>query len=353
MHPIKTRSTRIVLAVDVGGTNTSCAVVEARDGALSVRFERRYSTKAEPSLEAPLGRFVAEASAAGAPSPELLCVSGAGPVVGRSITLTNAPWGIDGAALERRFELPTTVINDFSAIAWGVLLLDPKDGSELARLGDPDTSAAPPELDPEGPVVVIGAGTGLGFGFALRDGTTRVYPSEGGHVCLPVYDDESRAFSRWLEDKYGYAAGAEAGVSGQGIGNIFSFMASLERTPSPRVRSILEFAEDSRPALVAEAAAAGDALCARAMRMFVRLYARVASDAAATFLPTGGIYLAGGVAAKNLRWFTDDGLFMRTFISAYRDHIRAIASRTPVYVVMNYSISIFGAANAAVHLEGR
>jgi len=89
------------------------------------------------------------------------------------------------------------------------------------------------------------------------------------------------------------------------------------------------------------------------MDMFVRLYARVACDAAAVFLPTGGVYLAGGVAAKNLSRFTEGDRFMRTFGMAYREHVRDIAARTPVFVVKDYAISIYGAANAALHMARR
>lgn len=349
MHKPTHTNGATVLAVDVGGTNTSCAIVETGGAAFVKRFERRYSTRSEPSLLEPLGRFMAEARSQGAPVPELLCVSGAGPVTGRSITLTNAPWGIDGDEIEARFGLPSFVINDFSAIAWGVLLLDPNDPEELVQLPSPDGSLVEPTA--AGPAVIIGAGTGLGFGFVLSDESgTSVYPSEGGHVGLPVYDDESRAFSRWLESRYGFAPGAEAGVSGQGIGNIFSFLASRESHPSALARAALESREEDRPALISSGAEAGDQLCARAMDMFVRLYARVACDAAAMFLPTAGIYLAGGIAAKNLARFTEGHRFMRSFGMAYREHIRMIAARTPVLIVKDYAISIYGAANAAVHL---
>jgi glucokinase len=351
MQPSGNSGPITVLAVDVGGTNTSCAIVSAGGSTIEKRFERRYATKSEPSLPAPLSRFIEEAKASRAPEPQVLCVSGAGPVNGRSITLTNATWGIDGAELEQRFGLPTLVINDFSAIAWGILLLDRNNPEELVQLPAPDGTLAAPSED--GPIVVIGAGTGLGFGYILRDGGVRVYPSEGGHVSLPVFDEESREFSRWLESRYGFAAGAEAGVSGQGIGHIFMFMAGKDPEPTAAVRSILGEVEHERPAMIAEAAAAGDPLCVRAMRMFVRLYARVASDASAVFMPTGGIYLAGGVAAKNLRYFTEASCFMESFGKAYRDHIKSIAARTPVFVVKDYAISIYGAANAAIHYLGQ
>ncbi|MBU1079617.1 MAG: glucokinase, partial [Spirochaetes bacterium] len=255
-----------------------------------------------------------------------------------------------GDGLESRFGLPAYVINDFSAIAWGILLLDPEDPAELVQLASPDGALAVP--DPSGPVVVIGAGTGLGFGYALRDGpATRVYPSEGGHACLPVYDDLTRDFSRWLERSYGFAAGAEAGVSGQGIANIFAFLTEREAEIPASAKAIRSLRDEERPAAIAGAAEAGDPLCERAMDMFVRLYARVAADAAATFLPSGGVYLAGGIAAKNLGRFAEGDRFMRSFLLGYREHVRAIAARTPVFVVKDYAISIYGAANAAISLS--
>lgn len=352
MHTVPDKPDTTILAVDVGGTNISCAIVEFRSGRFAKCFERRYGTRSEPSLLVPLGRFIDEAQAAGVSRPHLLCVSGAGPVVGRSIKLTNAPWGIDGAELEERFGLEAFVINDFSAIAWGVMLLDPDNADELVPLANPGGRPIAP--DREGPMVVLGAGTGLGFGFVMRDdGVIRVYPSEGGHISLPVYDDETRALSRWLEGEYGFAAGVEAGVSGQGIGHIFEFLATRESRPTVAVRTIREAVEQDRPAMVAKAAAEGDALCLHAMDIFVRLYARFASDAAAMFLPSGGVYLAGGIAAKNIHFFVDGNRFMDSFGKGYREHVRDIAARTPVFIVKDYDISIYGAANAALHLAQR
>lgn len=335
----------IILAADVGGTNASVALVGRHGSDYEKLFERRYSTKAEPSLEEPLSRFLAEAKAAGQPVPQLLCVSGAGPVKDGAIKLTNAPWGIDRRSLESRFGLPSFVINDFSAIAWGLLLLDPANPAELLPLPKPDGALA--EASPDGVVAVLGAGTGLGFGFVTREGDRpRVYPSEGGHIGLPVYDDDTRALSRALAGRYGFAVGAEAAVSGPGIGNVFRHLASLKADPGPALRSILDAPEAEWPALVA-AAADSEPVCAKTMDMFVRLYARVAADMASAFLPSGGIYLAGGIAAKNERWFTEGSRFMDSFLKGYREHVRAIAARTPVYIVRDYAISIYGAAHAA------
>ena len=82
----------------------------------------------------------------------------------------------------------------------------------------------------------------------------------------------------------------------------------------------------------------------------MRLYARVCADLSAAFIPSGGLYLAGGIAAKNEGLFLGDQRFMASFEGSYREHIRAILGRVPVMIVKDYAISLYGAANAALWL---
>jgi glucokinase len=343
----------VVLAGDVGGTNTNLALIGKKGGTFTIVFDRHYRTKEEPSLLEPLGRFLEEAKGAapGLP-PELCCVSGAGPVVDQRIKLTNAPWGMDAREIESAFSIPTKLVNDFTAISYGVLLLDPSNPEQITRVPHGDGSFPTPQAG--GVKAIVGAGTGLGVGFVARvRDRVEAFPSEGGHITLPAYDEETRGFQRWLEGRYGFVPGAEAGVSGQGIAQLAAYLleeaaASGERL-GPEASAVLAAPEAERPALVA-AGAATDPLCARAMELFVRLYARVAADLSSTFLPSGGLYLAGGIASKNEALFLRSGLFMSSYERSYLPHIRAILARTPVMIVKDYSISLYGAANAAVQL---
>lgn len=343
----------VVLAGDVGGTNTNLALIGKKGGTFSTLIEGHYSTKNETSFLGPLGRFLEEARAR-VPGfrPDLACVSGAGPVEGGRIRLTNAPWDIDAQAISREFGLRTFLINDFTAVSYGVLLLDPADETQLRPLAGRNTP--PPEPLPGGVKAVLGAGTGLGVGYIVRVGDrTAAFPSEGGHVSLPVFDEETRDFSRWLEDRYGFPPGAEAGVSGQGIGNLFAFLAEREasagRALSGSDAAVLALPEAERPARIA-AASRESSLCGRSLDIFVHLYARCAADTAAAFLPYGGLYLAGGIASKNEEWFLEGFRFMDMFLKSYRSHIRGILARVPVYIVKDYGISLYGAANAAASL---
>lgn len=343
----------LILAGDIGGTNVNLALIGMKAGTFTVLMDRHYRTKEEPSLIEPLGRFLEEAARERLGlKPELCCVSGAGPVVDGRIALTNAPWAIEAKAIEAAFSIPTTLINDFTAVSYGVLLLDPADPAQVTRLPHCDGSTPAPR---PGLRLVVGAGTGLGVGFVVKiHNRIEALPSEGGHVTLPVYDEESRGFQRWLEARYGFTPGAEAGVSGQGIGNVFAYLAEREaaagKKASAAAKAILDAPTAERPAMVAQAAGS-DPLCAASMDMFVKLYARVAADHVASFLPPGGVFLAGGIPAKNEERFLEGNRFMAMFEKSYATHIRSILAKTPVMIVKDYSISLYGAANAAVELS--
>ncbi len=346
MESASTLYERVVLAGDVGGTNTNLALIGKKGGNFTVIFDRHYRTKEEKSLVEPTERFLAEAlSEIPGLRPDICCISGAGAVVGRTIGLTNAPWCIDGSVLERAIGIPVSVINDFTAISYGILLLDSGKPGQITRLPHPDGSFPHPE---KGVTAILGAGTGLGVAYVIHtDERDIVMASEGGHVTLPVYDETTRRFQSWLESRYGFTPGAEAGISGQGIANLFEFFAISEGDPGPIALRILEAPFAERPALVASFADR-DSACSAAMDAFVKLYARKAADLAATFLPSGGIYLAGGIASKNEKWFLGENRFMSMFERSYTPHIQRILAKTPVMIVKDYSISLYGAANAAV-----
>jgi glucokinase len=268
-------------------------------------------------------------------------------VAGKRIVLTNAPWDIDGAALEAELGIGVSLVNDFTAVAYGMMLLDPEDPRQLLPLPHGDGSTPAPA--PLGTALLAGAGTGLGVGFVTRDqGEPRVHPSEGGHIGLPVTSEETLQLWRHLQARYPGPPGAEAAVSGPGIASIFGFL--LETAPTTAAtEAILALPEAERPQAIAENVA--DPVCGRAMALFVELYARVCAELTAVFLPRGGLYLAGGIASKNAARFLEGGRFMATFERNYRAHLDAIARATPVFIVRDYAVSLYGAADAALRLH--
>ena len=331
-----------ILVADVGGTNLNLALLLPEGRRFQVLRKARFRTQEERSLIEPIRRFLAEDPFL---RPDRACLSGAGPVVDGRIHLTNAPWDIDGPALERALGIPVRVVNDFIALSAGTLQLDLADPAQVTPLPHGDGSV--PQPDPGGPILVIGAGTGLGVGFAVRTPAgAHAFPSEGGHIGLPVFDEDTLALWRHLAEGLPGPPGAEMAVSGPGLARIFRFLVDTRRTAcTPEGAAILDLPESVQPAAIS-ALAGSDPACGRAMAIFVDLYARVCADLGAAFLPSGGLFLAGGIVAKNAEHFLKERRFMARFERNYREHLDRLARATPVFLARDYDLSLHGAAQA-------
>lgn len=302
-----------ILAGDVGGTKTLLRSIE-ENGEISA--EERFESGAHASFDDVLRAFLRRV-----PGPaDAACFAVAGPVLGRRAEVTNLGWAMEEEALARAFGIPrVSLINDFSAVALGVPLLRDGDLLSLQR-GQRDGTA---------PAGVLGAGTGLGEAFLVHyQGGYHVVPTEGGHGDFAPQDEEQARLFLYLHARYGHVSW-ERLVSGMGLVNIFTFLGG---------------GEDATPADVAERAGNGDPRAVRAFEIFVDIYGAEAGNMALRLLARGGIFLAGGIAAKNLSWFTD-GRFMESF--RRKGRFRGVMETIPVDIIVNQQVGLIGAAHAA------
>ncbi|MFW5718537.1 MAG: glucokinase [Spirochaetota bacterium] len=337
----------MILVGDIGGTNTTLAAVEYTADRFEVKARERFATSELSGLEDALERF-RQRHADLCSRNELACFSVAGPVRNNVCRMTNVHFTIRGDEIRRQTGVPTHIINDFTAICYALPLLDTHEHIDTVTIAHPDGSRP----TSHGPVrAVVGAGTGLGTGYLIEDqGHYAAHPSEGGHSDFPATDELSMEFARFLRARFDVPPGVEQYVSGQGIANGFSFFLHTGRLDrDAEIERIGALPDTEKPGAIAGAASSHDGL-AEVMRLFVRLYAQYARNTAIFFLPTGGLYLAGGIAAKNESWFTGDDLFMRTFETNYNDRITPLLHETPVVLIKDYAVSLYGAAHAAVSL---
>ena len=73
----------------------------------------------------------------------------------------------------------------------------------------------------------------------------------------------------------------------------------------------------------------------------MKFYARAARNFALDTLARGGLYIAGGIAAKNRDSFSD---FMTEFVK--NEVYKELLSNIPIYLITNYDISLIGSAYA-------
>ena len=325
-----------LLAGDVGGTKVLLQYLEGADrGQHRVLLERRYQSALYPTFERLLTEFVA----LGVEKIDSACFAVAGPVIQDVAEITNLSWRMDCGKLQTEFGIPrVSLINDFYAVALGVPLLGEKDLVSLNR-GRRDRTA---------PIGVLGAGTGLGEAFVIPEGSQwRVVPTEGGHADFAPRGAEQRELMAALEARYGHVS-YERIVSGMGLVNIYTWLRdrSAGEAPTKSVESAGEV--ESLPARIAAGAREGDALARNTFDMFIDVYGAEAGNMALRLLARGGIFLAGGIAAKNVEHFTD-GRFMRAF--CHKGRFAAMLREISVDVIVNANVGLIGAASMAARAQ--
>lgn len=303
----------LVLCADIGGTKTLLGL--AQDG--SFVLDRRVANADFSDFTSLLGAFFAETGT----DPFLItggCLAVAGPIAddGRTATLTNLPWTIDVGALSARFGLPALrLANDFAAAAMGAVMSLPTQRFTLQD-GEPLTTA---------PSVVVGAGTGLGMAMVLPQGNSwRIVPGEGGHVAFSPADEQQMALWSFLRARHGRVTW-ERVVSGPGLSAIHEFVAGVELLPdeiSTRAMSDPDGPERS------------------SLDLFLAAYGAFAGDMALACLARGGVFLAGGIAARLLPVLQESGF--RSAFNAKAEHA-GIALRIPIHVAADPLLGLHGA----------
>jgi len=299
-----------LIAGDIGGTKTLLRLVDDDQ----VVTEQRYASGDYATFDAMLKQFVA---LAGAPV-DAACFAVAGPVLENRAEVTNLKWLIESAALQRDFTIKrVALINDFYAVALGVPLLRAEDRLVL-HAGSRAEHA---------PIAILGAGTGLGEAILAWDGQWNVVPSEGGHADFAPQNELQSRLMLSLIERYGHASW-ERVCSGMGLVNIYEFLGG----------------RGADPAKIAELCDEGDALATQTFEIFVDIYGAEAGNMALRILSRGGVFLAGGIAAKNSKHFTD-GRFMTAFLRKGR--FRELLEAMPVEIIVNEKVGLLGAAEMA------
>lgn len=350
----KNKEPSYILAGDIGGTNTSLALMEHIGGSFEMKSRQVYSTPKLKNLSQAIQR-AREAFGADVPgfNIQAACLSIAGPVVDNRCIPTNISWSLDGDEISREFGFPTLVINDFTAVCYGIPLLDVENPQEITALPHPDGHMPDQSeyLPGIGVQAVVGAGTGLGVGYLVEEqDRILALPAEGGHMDFAPFSDITRELQMFMYERNGAYPEPEMFISGIGIANIFHFMREKKGADSQVIRDI-ELLSDSEIPPAISANIDNDPVCREILELFVSMYARAAHNLSLAFIPKKGLFLAGGIAAKNKRVFLEDNRFMKLFLHNFQPSIRPVLASIPVYIVEDYKISLYGAANAYIQLN--
>src|SRR5213593_1643421 len=111
------RRQAMILAGDIGGTNTRLALFEIKDDRADLVVEQTFSSRAHKSLNEIVDAFLREHQL----PVERACFGVAGPVRAGTSKTSNLPWVVDASELATLFGIDSVgLINDVEANAYGL-----------------------------------------------------------------------------------------------------------------------------------------------------------------------------------------------------------------------------------------
>lgn len=318
---------RIILAGDIGGTKANMMLSRFEAGKMQTIKETRYVSKDYHSFTDILSNFL-EAQAI----PDSICFSVAGPVIEGNVKFTNLSWNINSDEISKQVGgRPVAIINDLEATAYGLAALKEDELSILYK-GSNDTP---------GNIAILAAGTGLGEAGLFFDGKQyHPFATEGGHSDFAPRNERDMDVLVFLLKRH-QRVSWERLLSGNGIYAIWQFLTEVEKKDTPAW--LLQQMENTDPApIISKAAMEGTCpVCIEAIEMFNRYLAIEAVNLILKLKATGGLYLAGGIAAKLISLIKPN-TWREEFSKSGR--MGQLLKEVSVYVVQNEKAPLLGAS---------
>jgi glucokinase len=314
----------LFLAGDIGGTNGHVALVRAADdrpGHIETLAYRVYQCAAFPSLADLLKTFIADEARVPVSHCVLAC---AGQVMGDEVANDNLAWPILPDTLRTTLGLTdVAVLNDFEALAYAI-------EGPLAASGR--HLCGPPARGP-GPSLVVGPGTGLGAAVYVPHAAGGiVLTTEAGQMDFAPHSVREREVLAWLAPEGGYVP-VEHIVSGPGLLTAYQALCALDGVAP---------ALTTPKAVTAAAAARGDRQAVDAVALFCEVLGSFTGNLAMTYLPTGGVFLAGGFLSSIFDMLKQSD-FEDRFL--HGRSVRGMLAEVPVWVTEHGCHGVQGAAH--------
>jgi glucokinase len=319
----------VILVGDIGGTRTRLAAYQTEGNRLDCAVEKTYESQEHAGLQEILVQFIRTEQI----PVHSACFGVAGPVRAGKSKISNLPWTIDSRELASQLKLDSVgLLNDLEAYAYGIDALESKDFVTLSEGLE----------DAEGNRAVISARTGLGVAGLYWDGFRHhPFACEGGHADFAPKDSLQIELLSYLQKKYGRIS-CERVLSGPGIRNIYDFLRDTKKAEEPpSLRDQISAAHDA-PALISKLAIEGkSALCEQTMALFASVFGAETGNCALRYMTTGGIFIAGIIAAKNVEKMKEPS-FLQAFLDKGR--MSSLLKDMPVKIVLNDDCGLIGAA---------
>jgi len=319
-----------VLGGDIGGTNTNLGVFGVKNKKPILLLSFHFKSKGLKSLDFAIKEVLKQVNI----KIKKACLSIAGVISsdGNSALMTNIRWVISKNALKKKTGLDYILSNDFEAVGYGINLLQKNSVKTIKKAAKVKKA----------PIVAIGAGTGLGKTILRFDDSVNSYVpmrSEGGLSDFPAQTPEEIELVNFVRKSKGIKASLsnEEVLSGRGLEIIYRLLRKKRTFKETKYTKEIAQAKD-KPILISKYRKLDNA-CKQTYHIFKKNYAKFARNCALDALPYGGVYIAGGIASRNI------DIFDREFVKIFEQHHRLshVLRKIPIFLIKDYNVGMLGA----------
>lgn len=327
----------VILAGDIGGTNTRLGLFTSDKGPDSPVAQKKYRSQDHNGLEEIIRSFLNEHQV----TVDRASFGVAGPIKRNRASITNLSWVIDGNNLCQEIGIPqVALLNDIEAMAYAIPNLD-ESMLEIIKPGIPVQECVK---------ALIAPGTGLGEVFLIWNGTRyRPHSSEGGHTEFGPRNNLEIELLSYMLERYEHVS-YEWVCSGIGIPNLYSFFKDTGRYPEPpSLAKLLSETEEKTPVIVNAALQEPEnhPICVAVLNLFTSILGAQAGNLAMTVSSFGGMYLGGGIPPR-IADYIRSPLFKEAFEDKGR--LKPMIADIPIYLVSHPNFALLGAACHALDI---
>ena len=344
-----------ILAGDIGGTNSRLTLlkISANEDDEQELIENKYFLSFNfQNVYELLTQFLKPYK--GTPNYPRYAVFGVpGPIKNNTVLqFTNViHWNsINGEELAKTMGIEKIVfLNDFVANGFGIQTKMKEDVDYVIINDKP--------IDPNGPKATLGPGTGLGVGYLTKKEGDKYYlvcGAEGSHSDFAPVNEQQFQYMLFLQKYYHVDhISTERATCGQAIIPIYKFFCQGKKDEIPPhdeelFKEVKGFEGTTNSdaqiqinnKIVSKGLNKECELCEKTLNFFMELYGQAAGNISLMYLPSGGLYLLGGLSVAFQHHIINTDIWKNAFKAKGR--LSSVLENTPVILIKVHDLGMRG-----------
>ena len=344
-----------ILAGDIGGTNSRLTLlkISANEDDEQELIENKYFLSFNfQNVYELLTQFLKPYK--GTPNYPRYAVFGVpGPIKNNTVLqFTNViHWNsINGEELAKTMGIEKIVfLNDFVANGFGIQTKMKEDVDYVIINDKP--------IDPNGPKATLGPGTGLGVGYLTKKEGDKYYlvcGAEGSHSDFAPVNEQQFQYMLFLQKYYHVDhISTERATCGQAIIPIYKFFCQGKKDEIPPhdeelFKEVKGFEGTTNSdaqiqinnKIVSKGLNKECELCEKTLNFFMELYGQAAGNISLMYLPSGGLYLLGGLSVAFQDLIINTDIWKKAFKDKGR--LSSVLENIPVILIKVHDLGMRG-----------